>query len=171
MMCYIDGPIYLTGMMKSKNEDNVKMNITVKINFPSYYENDTDKISNQNNYKNTLESQLEDLFIHNIITERYSRTKLNINLDIYEFNCDIISYAVMAISFALTAASVEQKGILTCANIITVGDNIIVDPTFKEEKLADFKLVFGCIVDLQENNLFLQNGSIDDNLLKKVIEC
>jgi ribonuclease PH len=162
LMCYINGPIYLSASSKGKIDESNSMNIKVNINFPSYYE------TNFENLKNSLESKLEDLFFHNIITERYLKTKLEINIDIFEFNSDITPYAVMATTLALTSANIEQKGILTACNVITVNNNILIDPTFDEEKLADYKLVFGSIVDLQENNLFLQTGRTDEDSLKKV---
>lgn len=162
LLCYIDGPIYQTGNFnKAKTEDSNKMDVQVKINIPSYYKNVL------NNFNN-LEKQLENLFEHNILLDKYARTKLQINIDVYEYSCDILSFCVMAISLALTYANIEQKGIVTCANIITKDGEIIVDPTLKEEESADFKLNFGCIVDLHENNLFLQKGTVDEEILKKV---
>jgi ribonuclease PH len=138
------------------------MNIKVSVNFPTYYENNYDTI------KNNLESKLEDLFFHNILTDRYLKTKLEINIDVFEFNSDITPYAIMATTLALSYANIEQKGILTACNVICKENNIIVDPTNDEESLSEYKLVFGSIVDLQENNLFIQTGRVDEENMKKV---
>lgn len=164
MLCYVNGPIYLTGYARAKNDDG-KMDLEVSVNYPSYYETNSLNIKSS---KNTLESQISDLFIHNIIIDKYARTKVQIVIDVYEASVDITSFAVMATSLALTLANIEQKGIITCANIVTIGDTIIVDPLLDEEQRADFKFVFGSIVDLQENNLFLQFGFISEDLFKKV---
>ncbi len=162
LLCYINGPIFLSIASKTKSDESNSMNIKVNLNLPLYYE------CNFDNMKNEIETKLEDLFFHNIIIDRYMKTKLIINIDVYEFGCDILPYAIMAITLALTNANIEQKGIICSANIINVDGNIIVDPTLEEEKSANFKLTFGSIVDLQENNLFIQNGAIDDINLKKV---
>jgi ribonuclease PH len=147
---------------RSRSDESNSMNIKVNVNFPSYYEH------NFENDKNTIESKLEDLFYNNILVERYAKTKIIINIDVFEFNCDITPYSIMAISMALTNANIEQKGIICSANIVSIEDKIIVDPTFEEERIANYKLVFGSNVGLQENNLFLQTGSIDEGNLKKV---
>jgi ribonuclease PH len=148
---------------KSRSDESNSMNVKVNVNFPSYYER------NFENEKNTIESKLEDLFLNNILVERYAKTKLIINIDVFEFNCDITPYAIMAISMALTHANIEQKGIICSANIVSIEEKIVVDPTLEEEKYANYKLVFGSNVGLQENNLFLQTGSIDESNLKKVL--
>jgi ribonuclease PH len=133
------------------------MNIKVNINFPAYYE------ENYDNMKNSLETKMEDLFFHNILTERYQKTKLEINIDILEFECEVTHYAIMAATLALTLANIEQKGILTACNLVCSEDgNILVDPTVEEERLVGYKLVFGSIIELQENNLYIQSGRLDD---------
>lgn len=144
------------------------MNLKVNVNFPTYY---TDENINMNHevYKNSLEMQLEDLFSHNILTEKYARTKLTINIDLFEFSCDILPFALMATTLALNEAAIEQKGILTCSNLALINDQIIVDPTLEEEKNSSFKLVFGSIIDLQETNLFLQNGTTNEDKFKKMV--
>lgn len=161
LLCSINGPIYLSSISKSKSDDANKMNVNVNIVFPSYL----DSVHN----KNSLEILLEDLFSHNILVEKYPRTKLNIKLDVFEYNCDILPFAVMAISLALVYANIEQKGISTCANIIVKNGEIFVDPTIDEENGNEFKLTFGSLVDFQENNIFIQNGTVQNNIFKKVI--
>jgi ribonuclease PH len=164
LMCSINGPIYQANISKAKSEDASKMNVTVKVSIPSYY---SDK--SIQNVKNTLEMQLEDLFTRNIFIEKYARTKLVINVEVFEFSCDITPFAVMAITLALNEANIEQKGLITCANVLYKNNEVIVDPTHDEEISSDLKLTFGCIMDLQENNLFIQNGSIEEVEFKKVV--
>jgi ribonuclease PH len=164
LLCSINGPIFLSTISKSKAEDASKMSVSVKVTIPSYY---SDK--NLSSMKNTLEMQLEDLFTRNIFTEKYARTKLVINVEVFEFSCDITPFAAMAITLALNDANIEQKGLITCANVIYKNSSVIVDPTIEEEQSADLKLTFGCIMDLQENNLFIQNGWIEEMEFKKVV--
>lgn len=165
MICAVNGPFYQTNISKNKMEDAGKMNVIVNVLIPSYY-NDIPTPCN----KNTLESQLEDLFSKNIFVEKYSRTKLVINIEIFEFSCDILPFAVMAISLALNDANIEQKGLITCASVMYRNKTIVADPTFEEQKNADSKITFGCIMDLQENNLYIQNGQIEDEgEYKKVV--
>jgi ribonuclease PH len=161
-MCYINGPIYLSASSKGKIDESTTMNIKVNINFPSYYE------GNYDSQKNSLESRLEDLFFHNILVDRYLKTKLEVNIDILEFSIDIMPYAIMATTLALTDASIEQKGVLTSCNVVLVNGEVVVDPTSTEELSADYKLIFGSIVDLQENNLYIQTGRTDEESMKKV---
>ena len=54
-------------------------------------------------------------------------------------------------------------------NKVIINDQLLADPTFQEEKLADFKLTFGAAIDLQENNVFIQKGNVSDEKLKYVI--
>jgi ribonuclease PH len=159
MISTINGPIYQTNIAKSKTDEAGKMNVIVNVFIPSYY---SDMKINCN--KNTIELQLEELFTKNIFVEKYARTKLVINIEIFEFNCDILPFAIMATTLALCYANIEQKGIISCANVIYIadGNKIISDPTFEEEEYSNSKITFGCIIDLQENNLFIQNGSIED---------
>jgi ribonuclease PH len=164
MLVSLNGPIYQTQISKTKSDDASKMNVKVNIIIPSYYNN-----MNHSCNKNTIETQLEDLFSRNIFVEKYARTKLIINVEIFEFSCDILPYATMAITLALNDANIEQKGLITCSNVIYKNDMIIVDPTYEEEKNSEFKLTFGSIIDLQENNLFLQNGYLEEPEFKKVV--
>lgn len=160
LLCSLIGPVYMSSGTK-KGEDMNKMNVKVNINIPSYL--------NIGINKNSTELQLESLISQNIIAEKYFKTRIQINLDIYECNCDILPYAVMAVSLALNDANIEQKGIITCTKLVVNEGSIIVDPTISEEKQSELKLTFGCIVDLQENNLFIQQGTVDDDTFKKVI--
>jgi ribonuclease PH len=161
LLCSVNGPVYLSSISKSKTDDANKMNINVSLVFPSYLEPAPNK--------NSIEMLLEELFSQNILVDKYPRTKLNIKLDVFEYKCDILPFAVMAISLALVYANIEQKGLSTCANMIVKNGEIIVDPTTDEENGAEFKLTFGSLVDFQENNIFIQNGSVENNVFKKVI--
>jgi ribonuclease PH len=161
MLCSINGPIYISTISKAKSDDANKMNVNVNLVFPSYL----DSLPN----KNSLEMLLEDLFSQNILVEKYPRTKLNIKVEVFEYNCNILPFAVMAVSLGLAYANIEQKGLSTCSNIIVKNGEIFVDPTTDEENEAEFKLNFGSLVDFQENNIFIQSGNIETNLFKKVI--
>lgn len=116
-----------------------------------------------------IESTLNKLFSKNILAEKYSKATIEITIEIFELNCDILSYSIMATSLALTLANIEQKGLITCANLISINDEILADPILEEENQSSNQLFFGCIVDLQENNLFIQKGFIESEKLKKVI--
>ncbi len=165
MMISINGPIYQSTIPKSKGDDAGKMSVMFKIQIPSYY-NDVNLPFN----KNWIETQLEELFTKNIFIEKYARTKLTINVEVFEFSCDFLPFAVMGVTLALNDANIEQKGLITCANIIcNKMDSIIVDPTFDEEAQAVFKLTFASTMDFQENNLFVQRGVIEESEFKKVI--
>ena len=139
----INGPLYLSTISKSKTDDASKMNLSVKLQIPSYY-SDTNLPLN----KNSIETRLEDLFTRNIFLEKYARTKLVINVEVFEFSCDILPFAIMGITLALNDANIEQKGLITCANIIYNKEKIIVDPTFEEERqrLVPRNLSRKCIV-------------------------
>jgi len=164
MICSIKGIINQTQIGKSKADDAGNMDVVVNILIPSYY-NDGKIPFN----KISLELQLEELFSKNIFIEKYPRTKLAINLEIFEFSCNILPFAAMAMTLALNDANIEQKGLITCANLILTGSTVIVDPTYEEEKTADAKIIFGCNVDLQENNLLIQNGYLEETDYKKLI--
>jgi ribonuclease PH len=164
LLVSVNGPLYLSTISKNHSDDASKMNVIVKVSIPSYYTHIdiSSKI-------NTLEIQLEELFSKNILLEKYPRTKLIINIEIFEFSCDILPFAIMGTTLALTEANVEQKGLITCANIIYKNKDLIVDPTSEEENLAEFKLIFGCLSDMQENNLFIQIGWVEEQEFKKAI--
>ncbi len=164
MTCSINGPIFQTSSYKSKSEDTGRMDVNVNVLIPSYY-SDNDNVAN----KNSLELKLEELFSKNIFTEKYPRTKLFINIEVFEFSCEILPFATMAITVALNDANIEQKGLIACAGLILCGNDIIVDPTYEEEKKADAKITFGCIMDLQENTLLIQSGMIEEDCYKRMI--
>ena len=167
MFCSVDGPIFLTGFSNKKNQDLNTLGIEVNIKFPSYINNSiTIKYISE---KHSLETYIENLFLNVILSERYSRTKIIFNIEVIEINCDLTPYAIMGISLALNESNIEQKGIVTASNIIKKGDQIILDPTLEEENNCDFKLLWGCLLDLEENTLFVQKGSCDEESLKKVL--
>lgn len=168
LLCSIDGPIFLTGI-QSRKQDLSTLIIEVKINFPSYL-NSNPLVKNYISEKNSLENYIENLFQNIILNERYSRNKIVININVLEINCDLIPFAVMGISLALNEANVEQKALCTAANVIRKNNQLIIDPTLEEESNADFKLLWGCLFDLEENTLFIQKGSCDEDDLKTVLK-
>ncbi len=154
-------------MQTRKNQDLSDMQLSVNVKFPSYLENNplvkkyiSDKSSNEN--------YIQNLFLNVILIDRYARNKIVINIDVLEINCDMIPYAILGISLALNEANIEQKGICTATNVIRKDNEMILDPTFEEEANCDFKLLWGCLYDLDENTLYVQKGAIDDENLKNV---
>ena len=119
--------------------------------------------------KATNEYCIENLIRNVIIAEKYSRNKIVITIDVIEINCDLIPYAVMGLSLALNDANIEQRGLCSASNIIRKNGEIVVDPTFEEEENSEFKLIWGCLYDLEENALYKQKGNSDEENLKKVI--
>ena len=93
------------------------MQIKINIKFPTYLGDNLSR-SELETYKMNLESVLLNLYSQTILTEKYAKTILEINIDIIEFNCDITNYAIMAVSLALNYASIEQKGLVSCSNIV-----------------------------------------------------
>lgn len=164
LLCSVQGPIYLSTVSKNKSDDASKMNLNVKVSIPSYYNGQ--EIASK---KNSLEIQLEELFSKNVFLDKYPRTKLLVNIEVFEFSCEILPYAIMATTLALNDANIEQKGLITCAHIIIKENQLIVDPTNEEERNAEFKLIFGCVSDLQENNLFIQNGWTEEKEFKSAV--
>lgn len=69
----------------------------------------------------------------------------------------------MSVVLALTNLGIEQKGIVTCSNIIIKNGNLIVDPTFVEERGYQAKFQIACLVDLEEVILLINDGSLDLN--------
>jgi len=149
------------------------MNLKVNVKFPQYLIDTTPTLTEKylNSQKMNIESVIFNIFSHNIVSEKYSKTSIEINVEIYEFACDPLSYAIMGVSQALSYANIEQKGLITCSNVIVIDEQIIVDPTIEEEKLSNFKLIFGAIMDLQENNIFLQQGFVIEEIFKLVMGC
>ncbi len=164
LLCSVNGPIYLSTLPKGKCDDASKMNVVVKVSIPAYYTH-----LDISTKKNTLEIQLEELFSRNIFLEKYARTKLLISIEVFEFSCDILPFAIMASTLALNEANIEQKGLVTCASIIFKNNQLMVDPTNEEEQNSEFKLTFGCLSDLQENNLFIQNGCVEEVDFKRAV--
>jgi ribonuclease PH len=155
-------------MQTRKNQDLTELQLEVKIKFPFYLESNP-LIKKYISDKNSHENYIENLFRNVILVERYARNKILINIEVLEINCDLIPYAVLGISLALNEANIEQKGICTAANIIRKENELIIDPTFEEEIDSEFKLLWGCLYDLDENTLYIQRGSIDDENLKNVL--
>lgn len=155
-------------MQTKKNQDLSDLQLAVNIKFPSYLENNAlvkKYISDKNNHENYIEN----LFRNVILIERYARNKIVINIEVLEINCDLIPYAILGASLALNEANIEQKGICTAANVIRKNNEMIIDPTFDEEANCDFKLLWGCLYDLDENTLYVQKGAVDDESLKNVL--
>ena len=93
------------------------MQIKINIKFPTYLADNLSK-SEIDTYKMNMESVLFNLFSQTILTEKYAKTLLEINIDIIEYNCDFTNYAIMAVSLALNYANIEQKGLVSCSNIV-----------------------------------------------------
>ncbi len=72
----------------------------------------------------------------------------------------------MSIVLALTNLGIEQKGIITCSNVIVKNGEFMVDPTFSEERGYQAKFQIACLVDLEEVVLLINDGSLDFNSVK-----
>lgn len=168
IICSVTGPIFLTGIQSRKNQDLNNLQLEVNIKFPIYLERNS-LVKKYITEKSNIENNLENLFKNVILIDRYSRTKIVIDIDVLEINCDLVPYATLATSLALNEANIEQKGICTASNIIRKGNDLIIDPTLEEEANSEFKLLWGCLYDLEENNLFIQKGAAEDDILKNVI--
>ncbi len=168
ILCSVEGPIFLTGMQTRKNQDLSTLQLEVNIKTPSYVLNNP-LINKYLSEKKRYENHIENLFKNVILIERYGRNKIVINIEVMEINCDLIPYAVMGITLALNEANIEQKGICTASNIIRKNGELVLDPTLEEEDNCDFKLIWGCLLDLEENTIHVQKGTIEDENLKDVI--
>ena len=152
LLCAIKGPY-----ASAKNEPKMELNIKIKI--PIYYQEQGNVSYN--------ETKLEDIFVKHILTEKYPRTKLDIVIEVFEFNCDYFPFAVMAISMCANIANIEQRGILSCCSIIIKDGHIVADPSFDEEDGT--KMIIGCNIFLKENFMFTQLGKVDDEIMKNAL--
>ena len=98
------------------------MSLKINVKFPSFISEKDFLFEKRSlsSYKLNLESTLYNIFIQNILIEKYFKTSIDINLEVYEFSCDFTHYAIMAISQALMFANIEQKGIISCAKLVTI---------------------------------------------------
>ena len=104
--------------MNIKTDNNsANMQLKVNVKFPTYY-TDTMSKSEADIIKMNLESLLYNLYSQTILTEKYAKTILDINVEIIEYNCNITNFSVMAITLALNYANIEQKGLISCSNIV-----------------------------------------------------
>lgn len=158
--CFIklsEGPIFSSGL-ESANE----MKIIVNINLPSYSDNlKTVEIS-------SIESNICKILKSNIFLENHKKSMIKVKYDILEFTCDFTHYCLLTGSFGFMNLGIEQKGILTCANIIVLQNgNILVDPDLEEEKRAISKVQIASLVDTEEVISYIQKGPIDENQSNK----
>lgn len=159
MLIALNGPYYSS----TKTNDDSKMDINIKIKIPSYCNVSQTSITNN-------ESQLEEMLTKHFIISKYPRTKLEILIEVFEFQSDYLPYAVMGISLCACYANIEQKGLLTCCKvIIDENQKVIVDPLLVNEKSSISKFVVGCNIALKENFMFKQDGTCSSLLLKKAI--
>lgn len=91
------------------------MQLKVIVKFPTYMV-DNKQESEMN--KLNLETILFNLFSKTILVEKYSKTIIEITVDIVEYACDVTNYSIMAVTYALNNANIEQKGLVTCSNIV-----------------------------------------------------
>lgn len=152
-----EGPLYNQGF-----ESSNYLKVVVKLNLPLY---STNNISPSE--KTNIENVIENLLRKNILLEKYSKGLLKIKIDVLEYSSDILHYCLMSAVTALLNLGIEQKGIITCSNIIVnSNNNIIIDPSFEEEKKSKVKFQIACLVDLEEVVLLISNGSLNSNTLK-----
>ena len=161
LICSINGPQYITNAVI----DDYKMSVNVKIKIPEYFK---EKINSNIEF---MENQIKSILDGHLLLLKYQRTKLDVNLEVFEYNNDFLPYALMAISLCCNYANIEQKGILTsCSILVNSKGEIITEPSLNEEKEKNsIKFILGYNILLKENVLFIQRGKCSEDILKKVL--
>ena len=161
LICSINGPQYITNAII----DDFKMSVNVKIKIPEYFK---EKVNNNIEF---MENQIKSILDGHLLLLKYQRTKLDVNLEVFEYNNDFLPYALMAISLCCNYAKIEQKGILTsCSILVNNKGEIITEPSLNEEKEKNsIKFILGYNILLKENVLFIQRGKCSEDILKKVL--
>ena len=161
LICSINGPQYITNAII----EDYKMNVNVKIKIPEYFK---EKINSNIEF---MENQIKSILDGHLLLLKYQRTKLDVNLEVFEYNNDFLPYALMAISLCCNYANIEQKGILTsCSILVNSKGEIITEPSLNEEKEKNsIKFILGYNILLKENVLFIQRGKCSEDILKKVL--
>jgi ribonuclease PH len=161
LICSINGPQYITNAII----DDFKMSVNVKIKIPEYFK---EKVNNNIEF---MENQIKSILDGHLLLLKYQRTKLDVNLEVFEYNNDFLPYALMAISLCCNYANIEQKGILTsCSILVNSKGEIITEPSLNEEKEKNsIKFILGYNILLKENVLFIQRGKCSEDILKKVL--
>lgn len=161
LICSINGPQYITNAII----DDYKMNVNVKIKIPEYFK---EKVNSNIEF---MENQIKSILDGHLLLLKYQRTKLDITLEVFEYNNDFLPYALMAISLCCNYANIEQKGILTsCSILVNSKGEIITEPSLNEEKEKNsIKFILGYNILLKENVLFIQRGKCSEDILKKVL--
>jgi len=162
LLCYLNGPYYSTNM----NITESKMLINLKIKIPSYINNPFLERDIQNK-----ESKLKNILQKHLLIAKYPRSKLDIVIEIYEINCDYFPYALMATSICCNYANIEQRGILSsCTLLLNDKNEIIIEPEFDkiyDDKYTKFTIAYN--ISMQETISFFQDGTCNDESLKKII--
>ena len=162
LLCYLNGPYYSTNASFTEG----KMSLNLKIKIPSYINNPFLRRDIQN-----TENKIKSVLLKHLLLAKYSRTKLDIIIEIYEINCDFFPYALMATSICCNYAGIEQRGILSsCTLLLNNKNEIIVEPNLEQiynDEFTKFNIAYN--IPLQETISFFQDGSCDDETLKKII--
>ena len=161
LICSINGPQYITNAII----EDYKMNVNVKIKIPEYFK---EKVNSNIEF---MENQIKSILDGHLLLLKYQRTKLDIILEVFEYNNDFLPYALMAISLCCNYANIEQKGILTsCSILVNSKGEIITEPSLNKEKEKNsIKFILGYNILLKENVLFIQRGKCSEDILKKVL--
>ena len=161
LICSINGPQYITNAII----EDYKMNVNVKIKIPEYFK---EKVNSNIEF---MENQIKSILDGHLLLLKYQRTKLDVNLEVFEYNNDFLPYALMAISLCCNYGNIEQKGILTsCSILVNSKGEIITEPSLNEEKEKNsIKFIVGYNILLKENVLFIQRGKCSEDILKKVL--
>jgi ribonuclease PH len=179
ILCYLNGPFF---SVNNQINNNFNVILNVKIKIPSYVENSL--VKNTNDY----EINIENILKKHILIEKYPRTKIEIYFEIFEFNVNYLPFCLMAASLCLNYAGVEQKGLLTCCNLLMKNDKIEVNPILndlndlnennKNNKIECANFLLGYNIALNENILYIQEGECSEENLKrslatsiKICEC
>lgn len=162
LLTTVEGPLFNTGL-----DSNNKMKIYVNITLPTYSD-----IAMKNYEKQNLENVIVKLLNKVIFIEKYDKSVMIINLELIEFNSEILHYCMIAIMNVLCNLSIEIKGILTCSNVILdKNDEIVIDPNKEQEKNCKERLQIACLVEVEEIVLVIKDGKSndDENIFKKLL--
>ena len=183
ILCYLNGPFF---SVNNQINNNFNVILDVKIKIPSYVENSL--VKNTNDY----EINIENILKKHILIEKYPRTKMEIFFEIFEFNINYLPFCLMAASLCLNYAGVEQKGLLTCCNLLMKNDKIEVNPILNEKnnenleknnenlekkdekndennKIECANFLLGYNIALNENILYIQEGECSEENLKRTL--
>lgn len=88
----------------------------------------------------------------------YPKAVIQVELTILQNDGSLLSAGLMAATLALTDARVELYDIVTCCEVVVIGDNLLADPTLAEEQAASAKVTLAIMPNWKEVTLWQQSG-------------